>query len=121
MAAVRHYLESGDTLAKTEKIFGVNATTVKRWVDRYKATGSVANKQLNRGFKKIDPVILRAYVKGHPDETQKEMATAFGGCNHPGCFRERTAQLRGFKSSVKAPGNKSSPTPDSADGPPTIQ
>ena len=36
---------------------------------------------MNRGFKKIDPEKLKAYVKEHPDHTQKEMAEAFGCCN----------------------------------------
>ena len=81
MAAVKHYLGSDATLAETGKIFGVSATSIERWVNRYKATGSVANKPLNRSFKKIDPVVLRTYVKEHPDDTQKEMAVAFGCCN----------------------------------------
>jgi transposase len=81
MAAVKHYLGSGDTLAETGKIFGVSATSVERWVDRYEETGGVANKPLNRGFKKIDPVKLRTYVKEHPDDTQQEIADAFGCCN----------------------------------------
>lgn len=81
MAAVKHYLGSGATLAENGKIFGVSATSVERWVDRYEATGSVTDKPLNRGFKKIDPDRLRAYVKEHPDETQKEIAVVFGCCN----------------------------------------
>lgn len=81
MAAVKHYLGSGDTLAETGKIFGVSATSVERWIDRYEETGDVANKPLNRGFKKIDPAKLRIYVKEHPDDTQQEIADAFGCCN----------------------------------------
>ena len=81
MAAAKHYLGSGDTLAETGKIFGVSAASVKRWVDRYEETGGVADKPLNRGFKKIDPVKLRTYVKEHPDDTQQEIADAFGCCN----------------------------------------
>ena len=41
----------------------------------------MSNKPLNRSFKKIDPEKLKAYVKEHPDETQKEMEEAFGCCN----------------------------------------
>ena len=81
LAAVRRYLESGDTYAETGKIFGVDASSVQRWVQQYKETGDLSDRPLNRGFKKIDPAKLRAYVKGHPDATQQEIAGEFGCSN----------------------------------------
>ena len=77
MKAVKHYLASNHTFAQTGAIFDVGATTVRSWVVKYEQTGNVFNKPLNRGFKKIDPVKLRAYVKAHPDATQQEIADAF--------------------------------------------
>ena len=81
MAAVRHYKGSGDTFAETGKIFHVSESAVQRWVTQYEATGNVFDKPLNRGFKKIDPEKLRAYVKEHQDATQQEIADEFGCCN----------------------------------------
>ena len=81
VAAAKHYLESMDTYAQTGKIFGASASSVQRWVCQYVGTGSVENKPLNRSFKKIDPEKLKQYVKDHPDDTQEEMAVAFGCCN----------------------------------------
>ena len=77
LAAVRRYLESGDTYAETGKIFGVDASSVQRWVQQYKETGDLSDKPLERGFKKIDPAKLRTYVKDHPDATQQEIADEF--------------------------------------------
>jgi len=81
MATVRHYKESGDTFAETGKIFNVSESSVQRWVTQYEATGNVSDKPLKRSFKKIDPAKLRTYVKEHPDDTQQEIADAFGCCN----------------------------------------
>ena len=41
----------------------------------------MSNKPLNRKPRKIDPETLRVYVKEHPDDTQQEIADAFGCCN----------------------------------------
>ena len=81
MAAVRHYKGSADTFAKTGKIFNVSESSVQRWVTQYEATGNVFDKPLIRGAKKLPPEALRAYVLEHPDDTQQEIADAFGCCN----------------------------------------
>ena len=81
MKAVKRYLGSGDSFAQTGKIFDVGATTVRSWVEQYEATGDLSNKPLNRKPRKIDPEMLRVYVKEHPDDTQQEIADAFGCCN----------------------------------------
>ncbi len=79
-AAVAYY-EEGHTLVETGMMFKVGKTTVSNWVKKKKETGDLHSKPLNRGFKKIDPEKLKAYVKEYPDHTQKEMAEAFGCCN----------------------------------------
>ena len=81
LAAVKRYLESGDTYAETGKIFGVDSSSVQRWVRQYKETGDLSDKPLHRGFKKIDPDKLRTYVKERPDDTQQEIADEFGCSN----------------------------------------
>ena len=77
MKAVRHRLEQSCSCADTAKVFGVGRSTVQNWVQKYEETGDLSDKPLNRGFKKIDPEKLRAYVKEHPDETQQEIADEF--------------------------------------------
>lgn len=81
MKAVKRYLESGDSFAQTGKIFDVGATTVRSWVVQYEETGDLSNKPLSRKPKKLDPDKLRAYVKDHSDDTQQEIAEAFGCTN----------------------------------------
>lgn len=78
-AAVKYYQE-GHTYKDTGKVFNVSYGTVWLWVKKYRETGDLSNKQLNRGFKKIDPEKLRTYVREHPDDTQKEIAEVFGCC-----------------------------------------
>ena len=79
-AAVNYYYK-GHTYVETASAFGVGTSTIGAWVKKYRETGSLKNKPLNRGFKKIDPVKLAEYVKEHPDDTQREMAEVFGCCN----------------------------------------
>ena len=81
MAAVKHYLESGDTCAQTGKIFGVGGSTLQSWVQRYEETGDLSDKPLKRGPKKLPPEQLRAYVQQHSDATQQEIADEFGCSN----------------------------------------
>ena len=76
MAAVNYHL-SGHTLEETSKIFGAGKSTICGWTKKYKETGDLTNKPLNRSFKKIDPEKLKQYVKDHPDATQQEMAEVF--------------------------------------------
>lgn len=81
IAAVQYYLEGGHTYLETGEVFKVSASAVYTWVHKYQDTGDLSNKPLNRTFKKIDPEKLRIYVREHPDETQEEIAAAFGCCN----------------------------------------
>jgi len=53
----------------------------KKSGNTYEETGDLSNKPLHRGFKKIDPEKLKAYVAEHPDDTQEEVALVFGCCN----------------------------------------
>lgn len=74
------YQKEGHTYEETAKVFGVVKSTVHRWVKQYEETGDLSDKPLNRGFKKIDPEKLRAYVAEHPDDTQEEVSVVFGCC-----------------------------------------
>ena len=67
----------------------------------YEETGDLSVKPLNRGFKKIDPEKLKAYVAEHPDDTQEEVSVVFGCCPQAvskaykrlGITRKKGAQL----------------------------
>ena len=75
------YKKAGNSYEDTGKVFGVSASTEHKQVRQYEETGDLSNKHLNRGFKKIDPEKLKAYIAEHPDDTQQEVATVFGCCN----------------------------------------
>ena len=80
LSAVLYRLD-GHTYAETAKIFRASVSAIRVWVQKYQETGDLSDKPLNRGFKKIDPDKLRTYVKEHPDDTQQEIADAFGCTN----------------------------------------
>lgn len=75
-AEVNYHL-SGHTIKETSKTFGVAECTVSLWTKKYRETGDLSNKPLNRKHKKIDPEKLKQYVKEHPDATQQQMADEF--------------------------------------------
>ena len=72
------YRLSGHTIKETSEVFGIGMYSVSQWVKKYKETGDLSNKPLNRGFKKIDPEKLKEYISEHPDAYQKEIAIIFG-------------------------------------------
>ena len=77
------YRQSGHTLEETHRTFKVSRSTIQKWEKQLKETGDLGKKELNRGFRKIDPKELKAYVEEHPDAYQSEMAEAFG-CSESG-------------------------------------
>ena len=72
------YLEEGNTQESAKAVFKIGLTTIKRWRKQYKDTGSLAKKELNRRFRKLDPEQLSAYVEEHPDAYLREIAEVFG-------------------------------------------
>ena len=77
------YRQAGHTLEETHLVFKVSISTIREWEKRLKETGDLEKKELHRGFRKIDPEKLEAYVVEHPDAYQSEMAEAFG-CSESG-------------------------------------
>lgn len=77
------YRQAGHTLEETHQVFKVSRSTIQKWEKRQKETGDLGKKELHRGFRKIDPEKLKAYVLEHPDAYQTEMAEAFG-CSEGG-------------------------------------
>ena len=68
------YRQDGHTLKETHQIFKVSIATIRKWEKQWKETGDLGKKELHRGFRKIDPEKLKAYVAEHPDAYQSEMA-----------------------------------------------
>ena len=77
------YRQAGHTLEETHQTFKVSRSTIQEWEKQLKETGDLGKKELHRGFRKIDPEKLKAYVAEHPDAYQSEMAEAFG-CSESG-------------------------------------
>ena len=77
------YRQGGHTLEETHRIFKVSKSTIQKWEKQLKETGDLGKKELHRGFRKIDPEKLKAYVAEHPDAYQSEMAQVFG-CSESG-------------------------------------
>lgn len=102
--AVRYRLE-GHTLEETAKVFGVGKTAVGNWVKKWKETGDLSDKELQRKAKKLPPEKLLAYVEKHPDAFQGEIGKVFG-CSDAavskafrrlGITRKKNAPLSGAK------------------------
>ena len=77
------YRQAGHTLEETHQTFKVSGSTIQEWEKQLEETGDMGKKGLHRGFRKIDPEKLKAYVAEHPDAYQSEMAEAFG-CSESG-------------------------------------
>lgn len=71
------YRMSGHTLKETSEVFEVGINTISQWEKKYKETGDLSDKPVNRGFKKIDPGKLILFVKENPDAFLKEIAEEF--------------------------------------------
>jgi putative transposase len=72
------FIEQGGSKVDASVIFGVSRPTIYSWIRKKAATGSVKDAPLKRGWKKINPEKLKAYVKEHPDLTLADYAKRFG-------------------------------------------
>jgi transposase len=68
------------TQKETCEAFGISSSALKEWQKKYKETGSLENKPLERTWRKIDPEKLKADVQAHPDDFNDERAERFGCC-----------------------------------------
>ena len=74
--AVKYY-NTGHTLKETSEVFGTSINAISQWVKKYRETGDLSDKPLNRGFKKIDPKKLILFVEENPDAFLREIAQEF--------------------------------------------
>jgi putative transposase len=75
---VMSFLSAGKKKREAMEVFGLSLKTIYRWIKR-KEKGMLAESKNNvRKPRKLDPEKLREYIKNHPDETLKQIGTAFG-------------------------------------------
>lgn len=72
------YRMEGHTLEATCHTFKVSIPTIRRWEKQFKENGDFEKRPLTRGYKKLDPEKLKAYMTTHPDAYQAEVAEVFG-------------------------------------------
>lgn len=71
-------VEGGRTKAEVAKLLNLGEASLYRWINKQKKGESLAA-QARKGFiRKIDPQVLVAYVKAHPDHTLAELKVALG-------------------------------------------
>jgi transposase len=74
------YRQEGHTLVQTSKVFKVDVSTIRAWEKRLREEGSLADREIKRPFKKIDPEKLKVFMKDKPDAYLKEIAEVFSCC-----------------------------------------
>jgi transposase len=80
---VLEHVEKGHSQESTRKLFGLGKNTIREWKKLKEETGKLENRELKRGFRKIDPEKLKADVKEHPDDFDIERAARLG-CSRQG-------------------------------------
>ncbi|WP_264338055.1 MULTISPECIES: transposase [unclassified Wolbachia] len=71
-------VEKGKSKVEVAEVFEIGIATLYRWLKK-KATGQGLKAVKSTGFiRKIDPEILKEYVKKHPDHTLAEMKQNLG-------------------------------------------
>jgi putative transposase len=74
---VIEFIDKGNSIADTAKVFGITKPTIYRWLKKQRYDGNLSDKPPKRPWKKIDPRLLIVFVKQHPDFTLLEYAKRF--------------------------------------------
>ena len=72
------FIEEGGSKVEAARIFGVCRFTIYSWLTKKAETGTLKDDPPKRGWKKINPEALIAYVNQNPDLTLAEYAQHFG-------------------------------------------
>lgn len=98
---VVEYVLAGHTQEEAASIFNVGTTSIKRWLAKFKTTGSPGGGYVGgiRRARKVDSERLDAYMKEYPDALLKEIAEEFS-C---GVESARRALLRNGYTRKKRP------------------
>jgi len=76
--AVLRHVEAGHSQEETRRLFKLGVNTITQRKALREETGSLENRPLERGFRKIDPEKLRADVEERADDFNAERAARFG-------------------------------------------
>jgi len=72
------FVEKGGSKTDAARIFGVCRVTIYSWLTKKAETGTLKDKPPQRGWKKLNPQALIAYVKQNPDLTLEQYGKHFG-------------------------------------------
>jgi len=75
---VLRYIDEGKPYGEVQSMFRLGKNTIRDWIELRTETGGLANRPLERGFRKIDRAALREDVTLHPDDYDGERADRFG-------------------------------------------
>ena len=75
---VVEFVEDGHSQAEAARQFKLHPMTVSRWIKLKKTTGSLKVVAVPRSPHKLPLDALEEYVKEHPDEFLREIASHFG-------------------------------------------
>ena len=76
-------VDSGMKQKEVRKLLKLGVNTITDWKKLRAETGILANRELKRSWRKIDPEKLKADVKEKPDDFDSERAERFG-CSRQG-------------------------------------
>ena len=72
------FIEEGGSKVDAARIFDVSRNTIYSWLTKKAERGTLKDDPPKRGWKKINPEVLIAYVNQNPDLTLAEYARHFG-------------------------------------------
>jgi len=81
-------VDAGMKQEEVRKLFNLGVNTITDWKKLRAETGSLANRELKRSWRKIDPEKLKTDVREKPDDFDSERAIRFG------CSRQGIASAR---------------------------
>ena len=71
------YWNEGHSKKATAEVFKVGTTTLQKWKNQLKETGSLEPKKRVETWRKVEPKRLKEYLEQHPDAYLKEIAEEF--------------------------------------------
>jgi transposase len=75
--AVKYCLEKNHTQSETAQVFGVSVSALKRWMEKQKNTGSMADRKRIRKQYKYSPEKIIEIIRNNPDAYLYEIAEQF--------------------------------------------
>ena len=87
------FVEEGGSKVKAAAIFGICRDTIYGWLRKKAEQGTLQDSPPKRGWKKLNPVVLLAYVLEHPDFTLAEYAKYFGASIPSVCLALRRLKI----------------------------